>query len=185
MHTPFARAWFACLVCWLPPQPVLSRAIDAIPIADWSESTLFRTREALFASFGVDGLHRAGVHTEAEADRAAERVRPLAEDAVGWWLWAGPVLADELGVGGAQRHADRERDDQRIVEAADDRDEIGDQVEWQIGVAGERAQRELVVGQDAGIVDQAAAEDVDLGGVLGETGFHGDWITWDLGSLGC
>ena len=20
---------------------------------------------------------------------------------------------------------------------------------------------------------------------LGETGFHGDWITWDLGSLGC
>jgi hypothetical protein len=39
-------------------------------------------------------------------------------------------LADEVGVGRAQRGADRERHDDRVVEAADDRDEVGDQVEW-------------------------------------------------------
>ena len=31
----------------------------------------------------------------------------------------------------------------------------------------------------------AAAITLLILAMVGETGFHGDWITWDLGSLGC
>jgi hypothetical protein len=54
------------------------------------------------------------------------------------------VLLDQLGVGGMQRCPDRERDDERVIKSSDDWDEVGDQVDAQREVAGERAQPEPI-----------------------------------------
>jgi hypothetical protein len=76
------------------------------------------------------------------------------------------VLADQLRVGGPHRRADRERGDKRVVKAADDRDEVGDQVERKVEIASQRAEHEPVVRQDTRIVDQRLAENPDLGCVI-------------------
>ena len=61
-----------------------------------------------------------------------------------------PMLADQIAVRGAQGGSDCERDDERLVEAPDDRDQVGNQVERELEVPDERTKRELVVRRDEG-----------------------------------
>jgi hypothetical protein len=59
-----------------------------------------------------------------------------------------PVFAQQVWAAGSSDCPESERDDERVVELAGDRDEVGRQVEGHREVADQRAQQQLVAARD-------------------------------------
>jgi hypothetical protein len=78
------------------------------------------------------------------------------------------VLADEWLAAAAKEAAQNERDDDDVVELAGDRDEVGYEVKWKREVSRECEQERLLPPRDAGVAEQAAAEDDAVGNEPGE-----------------
>jgi hypothetical protein len=69
------------------------------------------------------------------------------------------VLLEQGGSARADDSAQDERDDDRIVEMADDRDEVRDEVERRREVADQREEEQLLAPRNASIRTQPAQED--------------------------
>jgi hypothetical protein len=69
------------------------------------------------------------------------------------------MRADALGAAGAQDGAQNECDDDRVVELAEDRDEVGDQIERHGEVCDQCEQQQLGAARRARVGGEAAEQD--------------------------
>jgi hypothetical protein len=73
------------------------------------------------------------------------------------------VLTQELGAAGAQHGAHDKRDDDRVVELAGDREEVGHEIEQEREVADQCCEQQLAAVRDALVAEQAAKEHEAVG----------------------
>ncbi len=112
-------------------------------------------REVCGINFAVLAAKAGLSYCEAKDER--ERV-------LGTW----PVLADDCFPAAAQQAAEDERDDDDVVELTGDGDEVGDEVEGQRQVSGQRDQESLLPARHAWVAEQPAAENDTVGDKAGE-----------------